>query len=63
MDKYSSILRKYVNYGSNRFYDIGPWWKDEKHSVTLAVINDAGFIMQATANALYICATPSILFY
>jgi len=24
-DKHSSLLRKFVNYGRKKFYDIGPW--------------------------------------
>jgi hypothetical protein len=25
MDKHSSLLRKFVNYGRKKFYSIGPW--------------------------------------
>jgi hypothetical protein len=25
MDKYSSLLRTFVNYGRKKFYNIGPW--------------------------------------
>jgi hypothetical protein len=25
MDKRSSLLRKFVNYGEKKFYNIGPW--------------------------------------
>jgi len=24
-DKHSSVLRKFVNYGQKKFYNIGPW--------------------------------------
>jgi hypothetical protein len=25
VDKHSSLLRKFVNYGEKKFYNIGPW--------------------------------------
>jgi hypothetical protein len=27
MDKHSSLLRKTINYGRNKFYDTGPRWQ------------------------------------
>ncbi len=32
MDKHSSLLRTFVNYGRKKFYNIGPWCKQKMTS-------------------------------
>ncbi len=39
-DKHSSLLRKFVNYGRKKFYNIGPWYCHLDTTLTLCHTQD-----------------------